>query len=235
MPERPGNPVTRELSACEIDALLRDFASAARRVIAAGFDVREMHGAHGSLMHSFVSPISNQRMDGYGGTPEKRLRLPLEVAEAIRRVWPADKPLFYRVSAVDGVAGGLSISETTRLAAQLKERGVDMIDCSAGGMAGSASLSTAKSRPGFQVQYAEAIKRDAKVPTMAVGAILDGPQAEAILERGQADLIAIGREFLADPNWAYHAALATGVADPYAVLPKQYGFYLERRSKVLER
>jgi 2,4-dienoyl-CoA reductase-like NADH-dependent reductase (Old Yellow Enzyme family) len=235
VPEKPGNPVPRELSIGEIDALRRDFANAARRVLAAGFDVLEIHGAHGYLIHSFVSPISNQRSDAYGGTPEKRMRLPLEVAEAIRQVWPEDRPLFYRVSSVDGVVGGLSINETARLAAELKARGVDLIDCSAGGMSGPATLATAKIRPGFQVQYAEAIKRDAKIPTMAVGAILDGPQAEAILQRGQADLVAIGREMLADPNWTYHAALALGLADPYAVLPKQYGFYLERRAKVLER
>lgn len=235
VPEKPGNPVPRELSASDIAVLVADFTAAARRVLAAGFDVLEIHGAHGYLIHSFVSPISNHRTDAYGGTPEKRMRLPLEVAESIRRVWPADKPLFYRVSSVDGVTGGLTINETARLAALLKERGVDVVDCSAGGMSGPATLATTKIRPGFQVQYAEAIKRDAKVATMAVGAILDGPQAEAILARGQADLVAIGREMLADPSWAYHAALSTGVADPYAVLPRQYGFYLDRRAKVLER
>jgi 2,4-dienoyl-CoA reductase-like NADH-dependent reductase (Old Yellow Enzyme family) len=215
--------------------LIQDFVSAARRALAAGFDVLELHGAHGYLMHSFVSPISNHRTDAYGGTPEKRMRLPLEVAEAVRHVWPERKPLFYRVSAVDNVVGGLSLNETARLAAELGRRGVDVIDCSAGGMSGPATLSAAKIRPGFQVPYAEAIKRDAKVRTMAVGAILDGKQAEAIVSRGMADLVAIAREFLADPNWPFHAAQALGVADPYAVLPRYYGFYLERRAKVLER
>lgn len=235
IPEKPGNPVPRELTVAEIEMLIQDFVSAARRALAAGFDVLELHGAHGYLMHSFVSPISNHRTDAYGGTPEKRMRLPLEVAEAVRHVWPERKPLFYRVSAVDNVVGGLSLNETARLAAELGRRGVDVIDCSAGGMSGPATLSAAKIRPGFQVPYAEAIKRDAKVRTMAVGAILDGKQAEAIVSRGMADLVAIAREFLADPNWPFHAAQALGVADPYAVLPRYYGFYLERRAKVLER
>ncbi len=235
LPEKAGNPVPRELRVPEIENLTQSFVATARRALAAGFDVLELHGAHGYLAHSFVSPISNRRTDAYGGTPEKRMRLALEIAEAVRRVWPEQKPLFYRVSSVDGVPGGSTTSETTRLAAELGKRGVDVIDCSAGGMAGSGSLSSAKIRPGFQAPYAETIKRDAKIRTMAVGAILDGPQAEAILSRGMADLVAIGREMLADPNWAYHAADALGVADPYAVLPRYYGFYLERRAKVLER
>lgn len=235
IPEKAGGPVPRELAVSEIEALIGDFAAVARRALAAGFDVLEIHGAHGYLIHSFVSPISNHRSDAYGGTPEKRMQLPLEVAAAVRRVWPETRPLFYRVSAVDNVVGGLSINETVRLAAQLKERGVDVIDCSSGGMSGPATLSTAKIRPGYQVPYAEAIKRDAKIRTMAVGAILDGPQAETIVSRGMADLVAIGREMIADPNWAYHAAEALGVDDPYAVLPRYYGFYLERRAKVLER
>jgi 2,4-dienoyl-CoA reductase-like NADH-dependent reductase (Old Yellow Enzyme family) len=133
------------------------------------------------------------------------------------------------------VVGGLSLSESSRLATELGKRGVDLIDCSSGGMSGPATLSTVKIRPGYQVPYAEAIKRDARVRTMAVGAILDGPQAEAIIARGMADLVAIAREMIADPNWTYHAAEALGVADPYAVLPRYYGFYLERRAKVLER
>jgi 2,4-dienoyl-CoA reductase-like NADH-dependent reductase (Old Yellow Enzyme family) len=235
LPEKPGSPVPRELNTTELEVLTHDFVATAQRALAAGFDVLEIHGAHGYLIHSFVSPISNQRNDGYGGTPEKRMRLPLEIVEAVRRVWPETKPLFYRVSAVDNVVGGLSLNETARLAAQLKERGVDVIDCSSGGMSGPATLSSAKIRPGYQVPYAEAIKRDAKIRTMAVGAILDGPQAETIISRGLADLVAVGREMLADPNWAFHAAEALSVADPYAVLPRYYAFYLERRAKVLER
>jgi 2,4-dienoyl-CoA reductase-like NADH-dependent reductase (Old Yellow Enzyme family) len=234
VPEKEGYPVPRELTVAEIEDIIGAFEAAARRALAAGFEILELHGAHGYLFHSFFSPISNRRNDAYGGTREKRMRLPLAAAEAVRRIWPEDRPLFYRVSAIDGVEGGLSIEDSVALAKELKARGVDIIDCSSGGIAGTVTLSGRKLKRGFQVPYAEAIRRDAQMPTMAVGAILDGPQAEAIIEAGQADLIAIGREVLADPNWVYHAAQVLGLANPYAVLPKQYAFYLERRAQVLE-
>jgi 2,4-dienoyl-CoA reductase-like NADH-dependent reductase (Old Yellow Enzyme family) len=232
--EKGGYPVPRELTVAEIEGIIEAFAAAARRALAAGFDILEIHGAHGYLLHSFFSPISNRRSDAYGGSAEKRMRLPLAVAEAVRRVWPEEKPLFYRVSAVDGVEGGLVIDDSVALARALKARDVDVIDCSSGGIAGTVTLSGRKLKRGFQVPFAEAIRRDAQMPTMAVGAILDGAQAEKILEESQADLIAIGREVLADPNWVYHAAQALKLADPYGVLPKQYAFYLERRALVLE-
>ncbi len=233
--EREGSPVPRELSAREIDTIVAAFAAAAKRSLEAGFDVVEIHGAHGYLLHSFFSPLSNHRNDEFGGSRVKRMRVPLMVAEAVRRVWPADRPLFYRVSAVDGVPGGLEIADSIALAGELKGLGVDVIDCSAGGMSGPATLSSKKIHPGYLVPYAAAIRREAEVATMAVGAILDGPQAEAILEAGDADLVAIARELMADGDWAYHAALALGLDDPYAVQPPKYAFYLERRAKVLER
>ncbi len=235
LPEREGYPVPRELSAADIDVLVEAFVAAARRALVAGFEVIEVHGAHGYLLHSFFSPISNQRNDEFGGSREKRMRLPLMVSEAVRRVWPADKPVFYRVSAVDGVEGGLEIADSIALARELKALGIDVIDCSSGGISGPATLSSRKIQPGYLVPHAEAIRREAGIATMAVGAILDGPQAEAILQAGQADLIAIAREMMADANWAYHAALALGLDDPYGVLPPKYAFYLERRAKVLER
>ncbi len=234
VPEKEGYPVPRALTVAEIEDVIAAFTAATRRAMAAGFEILELHGAHGYLLHSFFSPISNRRNDAYGGDHRKRMRLPLAVAEAVRKTWPAEKPLFYRVSAVDGVEGGLAIEDSVALAKELKALGVDVIDCSSGGIAGSVTLATRKLTRGFQVHFAEAIRREAGTATMAVGAILDGPQAEAILAAGQADLIAIGREALADPNWAYHAARTLGLADPYAVLPKQYGFYLERRASVLE-
>ena len=233
--ERQGSPVPHELTAGEIDDIVAAFVAAAKRSLEAGFDVLEIHGAHGYLLHSFFSPISNRRNDEFGGTREKRMRVPLMVSEAVRRAWPADKPLFYRVSAVDGAEGGLVIDDSIALARELKSLGVDVIDCSAGGMSGPATLSSKKIRPGFQVPYAAAIRQEADVATMAVGAILDGPQAEAILAAGDADLIAIARELMADGDWAYHAALALGLEDPHAVQPAKYAFYLERRAKVLER
>jgi len=232
--EKDGYPVPRELYPGEIEDIIALFAAAARRALAAGFEILELHGAHGYLLHSFFSPISNRRSDAYGGSLENRMRLPLRVTEEVRRVWPGDKPLFYRLSAIDGVDGGLTIEDSIALARELKERGVDVVDCSSGGISGSVTLSGRKLKRGFQVPFAEAIRREARLPTMAVGAILDGPQAEAILKAEQADLIAVARETLADPNWVYHAARALGLANPYGVLPKQYAFYLERRAQVLE-
>ncbi|MDJ0950433.1 MAG: NADH:flavin oxidoreductase/NADH oxidase [Alphaproteobacteria bacterium] len=234
LPEREGYPVPRELSVAEIEALIEAFGQAAKRCLAAGFDIVEIHGAHGYLIHSFFSPVSNRRSDAFGGTREKRMRLALLVAETVRAVWPEDKPVFYRASAVDNVEGGLVIEDTVALARALKQRGVDLVDCSSGGMSGPATFSTAKIRPGYQVPYAAAVRAGAELPTMAVGAILEPKQAEAILAEGKADLIALGRQLMAEPHWLYRAALELGLADPHAVLPRQYAFYLERRAAVLE-
>jgi len=233
--EREGYPAPREMTPAEIDDVVGAFVAAAGRALTAGFEIIELHGAHGYLLHSFFSPISNRRTDAYGGTRERRMRLPLMVAEAVRKVWPPEKPVFYRASVVDGVEGGLTVQDTIELSRKLKSCGIDLIDCSSGGMSGPATLSTNKIKPGYQVPLAAAVRDGAGIPTMAVGAILDGPQAEAILEAGKADLIAVAREMLADPNWAYHAAVAVGLPNPWSVLPKQYGFYLERRATVLER
>jgi len=235
IPEREDYPAPRELSPDEILDLVDDFARAAKRALAAGFEIVEIHGAHGYLLHSFFSPHSNRRNDDYGGSLEKRMRLALMVTQAVRKVWPEEKPLFYRASVIDGIEGGTTVEDTVALARELKDRGVDVIDCSSGGMAGSISLSTNKLKPGFQVPLSDAVRKGADIATMAVGAILDGPQAEAILQENKADLIAIAREMIADPNWAYHAAEALGMEMPWSVLPPQYGFYLERRAAVLER
>ncbi|HLJ22136.1 MAG TPA: NADH:flavin oxidoreductase/NADH oxidase [Stellaceae bacterium] len=235
IPEREGYPVPRELGVREIEDLVDAFVAGARRALAAGFDIVELHGAHGYLIHSFFSPISNRRTDAFGGSREKRMRFPLLVSEAVRHVWPADKPVFYRASVVDNVGGGLTVEDSVALARALRERGVDLIDCSSGGMAGPATLSTNKIRPGYMVPLAAAISRDAEIATMAVGAILEPRQAETILRDRHADLIAIGRQAMAEPHWPYRAALELGLANPHAVLAKQYAFYLERRAAVLER
>ena len=235
IPERDGYPVPRELGVREIEELVDAFAAGARRALAAGFDIAEVHGAHGYLIHSFFSPISNRRTDAFGGTREKRMRFPLLVSEAVRQVWPADKPVFYRASVVDNIEGGLTVEDSVALARALRERGIDLIDCSSGGMAGPATLSTNKVGPGYMVPLAAAIRRDAEIPTMAVGAILEPQQAEAIIRDGHADLVAIGRQAMAEPHWPYRAALDLGLANPHAVLARQYAFYLERRAAVLER
>ena len=235
IPEKEDHPVPRELTGAEIEGLVDAFSAAAKRSLAAGFDVVEIHGAHGYLIHSFFSPVTNRRNDAFGGSREKRMRFPLLVAEAVRRVWPQERPVFYRASCVDGVDGGLTIEDTIALARALKQVGIDVIDCSSGGMAGSISLSTNRIKPGYQVPYAEAVRREAGIATMAVGAIIEPRQAEDILREGRADLIAIGREFMADPHWLYRAALELGAPNPHDVLTEHYAFYLKRRAPALER
>lgn len=233
-PVGPGWLVPHQLTIDDIAGLVRDFADAAARADAAGFDIAEIHGAHGYLIASFLSPVSNTRNDAYGGDRAGRMRFALEVTRAVRSVWPERKPLFFRVSSVDGTDFGWDMNDTVVLAMTLKELGVDVVDCSSGGLTGSATAAGVKRRPGFQVPFAAEVRR-AGVPSMAVGLILDGPQAEAILQAGDADLIAIGREALYDPFWALHAAQALGCDPGFAAWPEEYGWWLEKRAKTLER
>ncbi len=232
-PVGPGYQPPHQLSPEEIAGITRAFADGARRADAAGFDIVEIHGAHGYLLASFLSAVSNTRNDGYGGDRAGRMRFPLEVARAVRAVWPAHKPLFFRVSSEDG-AGGWTVEDTIVLAQELKKAGVDVVDCSSGGLTGSAVAAPIKRYPGFQVPYARAV-RQAGVASMAVGLILDGPQAESILQEGSADLIAIGREALRDPFWPVHAAEALGCDPSYQLWPEEYGWWLEKRLHSLAR
>lgn len=234
-PVSPAWPAPHPLSVDEIRAMVNKWADAARRALAAGFDIVEIHGAHGYLTHSFFSPLSNRRNDAYGGDLNRRMRFALEVTEAVRAVWPKDRPLFYRTSAVDGVEGGVTIEDTVALAKALKARGVDVIDCSSGGIHGPATASASRARPklGYQVPYAERVRREADMKTMAVGLIVDAAQAEEILQRKQADLVALARELLYDPFWPLHAAQALGADAEYAAWPVQYGWYLTRRAKAM--
>jgi 2,4-dienoyl-CoA reductase-like NADH-dependent reductase (Old Yellow Enzyme family) len=232
-PVGPGYLTPRALTQAEIGEVVAAFAAAARRAEAAGFDALEIHGAHGYLIASFLSPVTNKRNDGYGGDRAGRMRMALETAAAVREAWPRHKPLLFRVSAVDGAENGWSLEDTVALAGELKARGVDVIDCSSGGLAGSATLASASRRPGFQVPYAAEVRRRAGVATQAVGLILDGSQAEAILQAGDADLIAIGREALDDPAWPHHAARELGADPDYAAWPENYGFWLTRLAKSL--
>ena len=235
LPEREGHPAPGEMTVDDIAAFVSAFEAATHRALEAGFDTVEIHGAHGYLLHSFFSPVSNQRSDAYGGSIEGRMRLPLEISRAARAIWPEDKPLFYRVSSVDGVEGGLELPDTVTLAGELKSLGIDVVDCSSGGMGGPATLSRAKITPGYMVPYAEEVRREAGLMTMAVGAIIDAHQAEAVLQEGRADLIAIAREMMADASWIYRAAQELGLENPHGVLPPQYAFHLERRAGVLDR
>jgi 2,4-dienoyl-CoA reductase-like NADH-dependent reductase (Old Yellow Enzyme family) len=232
-PTAAGHHVPHALSPAEIGEIVQAFADGARRADAAGFDIVEIHGAHGYLLASFLSAISNTRNDQYGGDRAGRMRFPLEVTRAVRAVWPAHKPLFFRVSSLDG-AGGWEIEDTVALALELKSLGVDVVDCSSGGLTGSSTAAPIPRYPGFQVPFAAAV-RQAGVPSMAVGLILDGPQAEAVLQDGKADLIAIGRQALYDPFWPLHAAEALGCDSGFRMWPDEYGWWLAKRSQTLIR
>jgi 2,4-dienoyl-CoA reductase-like NADH-dependent reductase (Old Yellow Enzyme family) len=222
-----------ELTVNEIRQLQESWKKAALRALAAGFDVLEMHSAHGYLSHEFLSPLSNKRSDQYGGDFKGRTRFTLELAEILRAVWPHDKPLFVRVSSVDGIDGGWTLDDTVALAKELKARGVDVLDCSSGGLMGSATAARVKRSPGFQVPFAERVRKEAGITTMAVGLILDPHQAEQVLQSGQADLIAVGRQALYNPNWALHAEVALGVEGEYGSWPVQYGWWLDKRQHIL--
>ena len=228
----------RALKKGDLDVLLNAYRQAARRAHAAGFEIVEVHAAHGYLLHTFLSPISNTRNDEYGGSLENRMRFPLEVAKAVREAWPHDKPLFFRCSSIDDVEGGWSLGDTVCLSKELKQKGVDVIDCSSGGILGSATAATKTTLPrvpGFQLPFSERVRKEAGLKTMAVGLILDARQAEEALQGGRADLIAIGREALDDPNWPLHAARELGADPEYARWPQQYGWWLTRRESALKK
>jgi 2,4-dienoyl-CoA reductase-like NADH-dependent reductase (Old Yellow Enzyme family) len=205
------------MSRAEIDAVVADFAKAAGRAAAAGFDLVEVHAAHGYLLHEFLSPISNHRTDEYGGSLANRMRLTLRVARAVREVVPAASPLFVRLSVTDWVDGGWDLPQSIELAKELKAAGADLIDCSSGANVADAKIPVG---PGYQVPFAEAIRRQAAVATGAVGMITKPEQAEEIIAAGRADVVLLAREMLRDPYWPMHAAKALG--DKVAA-PKQYG------------
>ena len=196
-------PMPQALSLDGIKNIVSAFAAAARRACVAGFDVIEIHAAHGYLIHEFLSPISNQRTDAYGGSFENRTRLLREIVDAVRGSWPEHAPLFVRISATDWIDGGWDIQQSVGLARQLKKLGADLIDCSSGGNLSHAKVPVA---PGYQTQFAEQIRREANILTGAVGMITSPAQAEHILVTGQADAVVIAREFLRDPYWPLRAA-----------------------------
>jgi 2,4-dienoyl-CoA reductase-like NADH-dependent reductase (Old Yellow Enzyme family) len=207
VPFRAADPAPHSLSTTEIHALVDTFRDAADRALRAGFDIVEIHGAHGYLIHQFLSPLSNHRTDEYGGTLDNRLRLALEVTEAVRGVWPARLPLFFRVSATDWVPGGWTPDDSVELTRRLQPLGVDLLDCSSGGNAEHAKIPLG---PGYQVPFAERIRRETGMLTGAVGMITTPSQADEIVRRGQADLVLLAREFLRDPYFPLHAACALG-------------------------
>jgi len=228
LPAHEGWPVPREMSVEDIDDVVRAWGAAAARADTCGFDVIEIHGAHGYLIHQFLSPQANQRNDGYGGDFDGRVRFALEVVESVRRHWPLHKPLFFRLSCVDDA--GWDMEDSIRLARLLAQVGVDAVDCSSGGIVLRSPTANAMSRRmGFQVPYARRIRQEAQVATIAVGLIIQAEQAEAILEAGSADVVALGREMLLNPNWAAQAADALHGTAVFEALPQSYGWWLERR------
>lgn len=224
-------PAPREMTAEDIDVVVGEFAAAAQRAADAGFDAVEIHCAHGYLLHQFLSPLSNTRSDAFGGTLSRRMSVPLRVAEAVRRVWPEDRPLFARLSSVDGIDIGWSLDDSITFARELRCRGVDVIDCSSGGMRLPRDKQLLSRDPGFHVPYAARIRQDAEVATVAVGLIRDPKHAQQILAEGSADLVAVAREALFNPNWALHALLAEAGAAAWAQWPQPHGWWLERRAE----
>ena len=200
-------PVPRELTISEIKELVRSFADAAQRVASVGFDLVEIHAAHGYLIHQFLSPLSNQRSDNYGGSFENRIRFIIEIVKAVREVIPDSMPLFVRISATDWLEGGWTIDDSIELSKTLKNCGVDLIDVSSGGTSSGAPVPVG---PGYQVPLAHQIRVESQIPTSAVGMITDPQQAEAIIAEGRADAVMLGREMLRNPRWAFHAAHVLG-------------------------
>lgn len=214
-----------ELTVDEIQAVVADFREAARRALEAGFQVAEVHGAHGYLVGQFLSPHSNHRTDEYGGSYENRVRFALQVVDAVREVWPEELPVFFRISATDWLTEnaedereGWTADETVRLARELRAHGVDLLDVSTGGNAPRARIATG---PGYQVPFAERVKRETSLPVAAVGLITDPQHAEKILTEGSADAVLLGRELLRSPSWAQHAAREL---NGRAHAPEQYAY-----------
>jgi len=238
VPLAEGWQAPHAMSESEIEELIEAFSDSAKRALNSGFKALEIHGAHGYLIHSFLSPLSNQRNDCYGGDLEGRMRFALEVAEAVRRNWPDELPLFFRISAVDN--NGWDLEHSVILSKELKLRGVDVIDCSAGGIAGAPAfrakddgtpIKSSSERPlGFQVPYASKIRSETDIKTMAVGRIIEAQQAESILQEGDADLIGIGRELMYNPFWGLHAAEKLKSENVLEGWPDQYRWAITRRA-----
>ena len=208
------SPAPREMSVADIEKLVDQFEAAADRALHAGFEMLELHMAHGYLLHEFLSPLSNQRTDSYGGSLQNRMRLPLMVAERVRRRWPDALPLFVRISCTDWMPQGWDLAQSIQLCRELKTLGVDLIDCSSAALVPHAKIPVA---PGFQVPFAAAIRGDADIASGAVGLITAPVQAEQIIANGQADAVLLAREMLRDPYWPLHAASALGVDVPWPV------------------
>lgn len=223
------------ISLDQLEGLRQAWVAAARRAVLAGFDLIEIHMAHGYLLQNFLSPLANQREDGYGGSLQNRMRFPLEVVRAVRAVVPSSMPLLARISATDWIEGGWTIDDSVVLARALHDAGVDLIDCSSGGNLRIGATNASLGRgPGYQVPFAHRIRSETDIPTAAVGMIRTPEFAERILQEGRADLICLGRQALFDPFWAHHAAEVLGVNDDFAAWTPQYGWWLDKWAKALK-
>lgn len=231
----PGFPVPEAMDAAAVARSVEQWAQAARRAVEAGFQYIELHGAHGYLLHSFLSPLSNHRDDAYGGDAERRMRYPLEVAAAVREAIGAGIPLAYRLSAVDGIEGGITLDDTVLFARRLAAEGVDVVDTSSGGISTDRSRDTRVRRGfAFHADFSRRVRDEARVLTATVGLVVDAHQAARLVEDGDADLVLLGREMLDDPNWTHRARIALG-DESYASWPVRYGSALGPRAGTLRR
>ena len=229
VPLKEGLEPPREMTQEDIDNVVTSFASAARRAAEAGYKALEIHAGHGYLPHQFLSPLTNHRTDGYGGSLNNRMRMTLELTEAVRLAWPSHLPLFIRLSCIDGA--GWELEDTIALVKELLPLGVDVVDCSTGGLVGSPLRDGETLHYGYQVKYSRAVREATGARTMAVGLIVRPEHAESILRDGDADLIAIAREVVLNPNWPLYAAVKLGVEDPYAHADTYARYWLRHREE----
>lgn len=235
IPYADGWDTPHAMSEAKIEAVIASFGVAARRAHDAGFEIIEVYAAHGFLIHQFLSPISNQRNDNWGGSAENRQRFAVEVAKSIRANWPSDYPLAFRLSATDWLDGGVEIQDAIATAQALKAAGVDMIDCSSGGIGGKERPRRMVIEQGFQVPFAHEIRKAAGIPTMAVGFLWDAAKCEQIIGDNDADMIALARELLDDPNWPLHAAGVLGADLDHGMWPIESGWWLTKRQRLLAK
>ena len=235
VPYAEGWPAPDEMSEADIERVIQSFGEAARRAREAGFQIIEVYAAHGFLVHQFLSPISNLRGDKWGGSAENRRRFAVEVARSIRKNWPDAYPLAFRLSATDWLDGGVEVDDTVETAIALKAAGVDMIDCSTGGIGGKERPRRMVIEQGFQVPFAEQVRTQADIATMAVGFLWDAEVCEDVLASGKADMIALARELLDDPNWPLRMATQLGDDKDYEKWPIESGWWLMKRNRLLQK
>ena len=235
LPYADGWPTPEEMGEADIERVIDSFGQAARRAALAGFEMLEIYAAHGFLVHQFLSPLTNKREDDWGGSAGNRLRFAVEVAKSVRAHWPEHLPLAFRLSATDWIDGGLEIEDTVEIASALRDVGVDMIDCSSGGIGGKDRPRRMTISQGFQVPFAHEIRKSCDMSSMAVGFLWNPEVCEKIIQDGEADMIALAREVLDDPNWPLHARAMLGADQNHAAWPIEAGWWLRKRDRLLSK